>query len=762
MATLALGAAGQATGTAFGGPVGGAIGGFVGGTVGAFIDQQFLGPFLFGKQTPIGGQRLDDLPFQGASPGAPVNYMLGSECRVNGTVIWMAPRTERKKKQSVGGKGTSGASATQYLYSRSAAVAFGESSHEIKQILANGKVIWDRGDEDKRYASISIYNGSETQTPDALIESYEGAGEVPAYRGLTYCVIEELQLADFGNVFPRLTAIIEADNGISVEAGIEKLLLRNGYDADDITVDIECECLRALVLQGPQSGSDQLQALLLAYNLVLADRNGKVAVLSRDRTQTHTVPASDLAASSGGIEPNIPLRVRDASDIDPPSSVAVRYIDRGLDYQYSEQLASRPGAPANVQQYELPLVLSPQDANAIARRLLYAQYTERRSVELTLPPQYMHVLPGDVLSIPINGRTYAARVSRINRTRDLLLSVEAIVETDNINSLVGDARDDANTSNAGVYTPPELTSIFADAPALRIDDLPTPGIYHTAATSLVDASYRGASLYTSAGTAFGLADDVPAEGDLGVCVTLLGVASEYLIDSGEFEVKMTNGELSSRTQAEMLAGEGRLLVGKPGRWELIGYTTATLTGVRRYRLSGLLRGLRGTEKNINMHEADDFVLSLDGGGISRLTLSTATLGTTLNAKHVPADGVVSAYAATPLSITGQALKPFSPVQVRGSRDASNNLTITWNRRTREFVRLLALSGVPLGEEIESYEVDIVHASSVVRTLSVTSPSASYSAADQSTDGLTPGDPVTVRVYQKSAIAGRGAAREETV
>jgi hypothetical protein len=71
--------------------------------------------------------------------------------------------------------------------------------------------------------------------------------------------------------------------------------------------------------------------------------------------------------------------------------------------------------------------------------------------------------------------------------------------------------------------------------------------------------------------------------------------------------------------------------------------------------------------------------------------------------------------------------------------------------------------VPLGESSEAYEVDILDGDDVVRTIdSLSSETASYSAAEQTTDGLTPGDPVDCVIYQMSATVGRGFGREATV
>ena len=66
--------------------------------------------------------------------------------------------------------------------------------------------------------------------------------------------------------------------------------------------------------------------------------------------------------------------------------------------------------------------------------------------------------------------------------------------------------------------------------------------------------------------------------------------------------------------------------------------------------------------------------------------------------------------------------------------------------------------VPLGEDSEVYDIDIYSDNTyttIVRTFSITSAGVAYSAALQIADGLTPGNTLYVRVYQRSSIVGRG-------
>ena len=70
--------------------------------------------------------------------------------------------------------------------------------------------------------------------------------------------------------------------------------------------------------------------------------------------------------------------------------------------------------------------------------------------------------------------------------------------------------------------------------------------------------------------------------------------------------------------------------------------------------------------------------------------------------------------------------------------------------------------VPLNEESEAYEVDVLSGSTVVRTLSADTPSVLYAAADEIADFGAPQASLAVRVYQMSATVGRGFPASATL
>ena len=142
---------------------------------------------------------MDRFRLTGASEGAAIGHVYG-RMRVAGQVIW-ATRFQEHVAVSGGGKGAPPAPKTkEYSYSISIAVALCEGEISgVNRIWADGQLV-ETGN-----VTMRVYNGSQDQMPDPKIEAVEGAGTVPAYRGLAYVVLEDLDLARFGNRIPQFS-----------------------------------------------------------------------------------------------------------------------------------------------------------------------------------------------------------------------------------------------------------------------------------------------------------------------------------------------------------------------------------------------------------------------------------------------------------------------------------------------------------------------------------------------------------------------------
>ena len=108
-------------------------------------------------------------------------------------------------------------------------------------------------------------------------------------------------------------------------------------------------------------------------------------------------------------------------------------------------------------------------------------------------------------------------------------------------------------------------------------------------------------------------------------------------------------------------------------------------------------------------------------------------------------------------VPGRGLAAAEP-GARARRTRLGDLAISWVRRTRIGGDSWDAAEVPLGEDTERYEVDILDGATLKRTLSATSPTVTYTAAQQTADFGAPQSSVSCRVYQLSPVHGRGTPR----
>lgn len=127
------------------------------------------------------------------------------------------------------------------------------------------------------------------------------------------------------------------------------------------------------------------------------------------------------------------------------------------------------------------------------------------------------------------------------------------------------------------------------------------------------------------------------------------------------------------------------------------------------------------------------------------------------------------YVAASFTPVGVGLRPFSVAHVEQpwrEPSATGDLTIRWTRRSRALAAdSWGAVDVPLAEETEAYEVEILDGITVKRVLSTTTTSALYTTAQQTADWgapLGPGDTLDIRIFQLSALVGRGAPKTVTL
>lgn len=189
MATILLQAAGAFLGGMLG-PIGTTIGTAAGALAGYAIDRA-----LINSTRRIEGPRLTGArPFT-AEEGASLPRIYGT-ARVGGTLIWA---TRFKETRSTRRQGKLGPKVTEYAYYGNAAFALCEGEIAgIRRVWADGREV------DRETIELRIHRGTEGQAVDPLIAAKQGTGNAPAYRGVAYVVVENLDIGEYGNRIPQM------------------------------------------------------------------------------------------------------------------------------------------------------------------------------------------------------------------------------------------------------------------------------------------------------------------------------------------------------------------------------------------------------------------------------------------------------------------------------------------------------------------------------------------------------------------------------
>lgn len=182
-----------------GNPIGAQIGFAVGAGVGAYVDP-----------VRVKGPRLTDATTQTSTVGGVIPFGYGTFVTA-GNVIWCGDLKEHKKTQRQGKGG--GAKTTTYTYTRSYAVGVCQGAiYGFRWIKRNGKKVYTTDPnataEELAYSAkwlqkCTLYLGSEAQMPDSTIVAREGVGNVSAFRGLAYIVVENDDLTDLSGAIPQ-------------------------------------------------------------------------------------------------------------------------------------------------------------------------------------------------------------------------------------------------------------------------------------------------------------------------------------------------------------------------------------------------------------------------------------------------------------------------------------------------------------------------------------------------------------------------------
>lgn len=776
MAVLALGFAGQAIGGAIGGSILGvssaAIGGFIGSTLGGLVDNMLFPQ----KQT---GPRLDDLTVTVSTYGKPIPLLYGPENRVAGNVIWSTGLIETKKKTKQGGKGAPSVSVTEYTYRVSAAVAIGAGPmSRLKKVWANNKLIYDVDGPVpdvpvQLFSAIRFYPGSATQLPDPTIESYIGAGKTPAYRGTAYVVLADLQLADYGNRIPNLEFLIEAQPEVTVGRVVADFVERCGLPLNLVSTVGLTEPVRGYAVAQAASGVGAIQPLALAFDFDVAEVGGGLRCVKRTASPAGIVLTEHLAGHEASADRPDPLVWKRAQITSLPREATVTFPDPERDWQPSSQVERRSqgSADSNLAN-EISVVLSADEAQALAARLLWQAWTGIQTAEAQTDDRWIALEPGRSYYFQTPAGLEPLRVTRLTRGWNGVIDLELRRDRDEV----------YNDALPGVHSTvppndlrlPGLSEVvLLDIPLLLdADDAKASGFYWGVVGS--GSGWRGADFLRGVGST-GPFENISPQG---VELTVGAAAGSLPAPPPGFDsrtgwdmthvlrvtLRRPDMVLESLADADVVAGGNALFLGPPNGkgGEIIQFATATLVSPGVYDLSRLRRGQRGTEFAWGSHGLGEMAVLLEPGALQRADFGAADLNLL---RYYKAVSLLTLEADTPAvawANSGVGLRPYSPVDlIAEGPSGGGDIDLQWTRRSRIGE---TINPPPLAEEFERYVLQIRNAAGTATRREVVIDDATawvYTAAMQTADFGAPVTSLRWRVAQVSAAFGPGPFAESS-
>lgn len=562
---------------------------------------------------------------------------------------------------------------------------------------------------------------------------------------------------------------------------VSDLCLACGLAAADFDVsELAGDLVRGFI-STPESARNPINHLSGIYFFDVVESEDKLFFRKRGRTPVATVAYADVLRLTDGVA----LQPSRQQAWEIPRAVTIRYPDIETAHQQGTQRYGRSQNPVPVRvvqsvgemNIDTRLTLNADEAKTVAKRQLLTRWAERDSFgEVGVSPEYLALEPADVILLGMadGENVVRLRLDAVEVGADFSLRLNGVVEDGTLFAVT------ATADGGSGYVRPSLPGLYAVQPQLyslpllrdQDDTAGTGMLVYLAAGTYPGQTFGGAQyLISSTPTAdfSALGSPVRTGAAWGVAENALGDVLDAGITDNDNSLTVTmaagGDQLVTATRSQVLAGANpAALVNSDGEAEVIQYTTVTPLGFDRYRLDGLLRGRRGSEWATGRHSRGDRFLLLTTAALSIAQLDLAALNAPRFIKSMGLFDVLDYQPAYRATFGGTAEKPYAPSHIEGARDGSDNLTITWLRRSRIGGEWTEPEAVPLGEETEAYSVDVLDGSgAVLRTIAgLTAAEATYSAAEATADGLTPGDAVTVRVYQISATVGRGYAGEATI
>lgn len=628
---------------------------------------------------------------------------------------------------------------------------------KVTRIWADGELIFSDVAGVQTYTpglKFSVRRGTSDQMP-------VGGAEL-AYRDQLLIWFHDYDLGTNGSL-PAFTAEFTDDTGATLMDALEAFAIRAGFAEEDIDVDPALDYpIVGYIADGQASLNSINTNLGFIYNFSGVEVAGRIIFKQNYDDEGNTVaqwtiPQESLAVISESSSDQQVDVIEIASDQGLPRSITATYYDVDFNFDQNSQTAQRnlgtSGSETDVE-VTLPIVAAGPEIRAFITDALYRSWDQRNGHSLRLPRSFIGADPGDVIQWTVDGETFTAELQRVTINGDFSVSVSAAEIAVTFDPIV-------TTATQPPATP--VPTIIADEVNAVVFDIPDwltnqtqPNVLNlrVAMGGYLPGKWKGARFdMTRSDQPNGWAPRLQlgqAE-EIGIAV-LTAKPTNYTGAPGSLDpTTILTVNLRNMPVARLLAGE-IIAVGKDGRFELMKFTTVTVIDPTTVQLSGLTRGLFGTEDFVNQHAAGDHLAF-----VNDLRTITYSVDDYTNNRTFFYRGVTPLMAITDAQVKyfkpqGNSRRPYSPNNVTALRMMNGDLTFTWQKHNRFTGEPDSVWSVDIFNEDWTVLLQRIN-NIVIGDITATDIEWTYFVDYQFTNGINELTTVNALVYQMNASHG---------
>ncbi len=521
--------------------------------------------------------------------------------------------------------------------------------------------------------------------------------------------------------------------------------------------------------------NEALADVMQPFFLQAGTQDGLIKFITRNENSLATIDIGEFLQDEDNPD-TLPFTITEEDEASLPSEVNVGYDDPTRDYEPGNAAYRRPEFPDSpIQSHEkldieTSFALTALQAKEIAYRWTYIPWLERDSIKGRLDWTHIEYVGNDIVTFNIDGVNKKARVTKASLKNDWTIDIEAVFIEPGASIAASFAASSGDFTRISSIEPAPDTQLHVlDINLLRDKDdllqLASLGYLSLGPENPPNTSWIGAGVFRSIDQVD--YEPIAASGFSGI----FGITNELLNTPADpfgtkfddtLDVLIPSGkgtELANINYQSLLNSGNPFIVIKSTGHEICQFQTITNLGSNVFRLSILKRGQRGTDTQVGGNLSGDLVIFPNTTNIEKFSTIPTNIGKTFFFRGVTADQAFNDVSDFTKIMTGNDLKPYAPFHFKVVREVNDDLTITFNRRTR--VGAGVVNGnwrAPLNEAISSFEVDTYDATGVTinRTIASATESFTYIAADQTTDGLSlSATTVWIAIFQLSDLVGRG-------